>query len=224
MVRNLVRGLLTLALLALVSAAATFLYVAWQINRTGARDSAQQADTIVILGARVDASGQPGPDLRARTLHAVNLFRQGLARTIICTGGHRGDPLSAASVARSLALSRGVPTTRILVADGSMTTREDALRATAIMGDRGWRSAILVSHPLHLERAQLLFESRGISVFPSPTSTDLRAIPWQTRAWLTAREAVGIVWLGLEQLGVPYEWAQGLSRWVYGQKPTAFVH
>ncbi len=224
MVRRLIRGLLTFVLFVLVSAAVTFLYVAWQINRTGARDLAQQADAIVILGARVEPNGQPGPDLRSRTLHAIGLFRQGLAGTIICTGGYRGDPLSAASVARDLALSQGVPATRILVADGSMTTSEDALQASELMGDHGWRSAIVVSHPLHLERARLLFESHGISVYPSPTSTDLGAIPWRTRAWLTAREAVGIVWLGLEQVGVPYKWTQQLSRWVYGPPATPAAH
>ena len=32
----------------------------------------------------------------------------------------------------------------------------------------------------------------------------------------TAREAVGIIWIGLEALGVPYEWTLPLSRWVYG--------
>ena len=37
----------------------------------------------------------------------------------------------------------------------------------------------------------------GATVFPSPTNTDLTTIPWRTRAWLTAREAVGIVWIGL---------------------------
>ncbi|NIV30769.1 MAG: hypothetical protein GWN58_15100, partial [Anaerolineae bacterium] len=44
----------------------------------------------------------------------------------------------------------------------------------------------------------------------------LSTIDWETRAWLTAREAVGIVWIGLEELGLPYDWTVALSRWVYG--------
>jgi uncharacterized SAM-binding protein YcdF (DUF218 family) len=97
-----------------------------------------------------------------------------------------------------------------------MTTSEDAARAREFMVVRGWSSAILVSHPLHLERARQHFEGEGIDVFTSPTSTDLQAIPWRTRAWLTAREVVGIVWMSLEELGVPNAWASPLSRWVYG--------
>ena len=99
MFQRLGRALLTLIALGLLAGAITFLYLCWQINRTGAHDQAQQADAIVILGARVEPNGQPGPDLRSRTQHAVSLFQRGLAPYLICTGGYDNDQLSAASVA-----------------------------------------------------------------------------------------------------------------------------
>ena len=194
----------------------TFVYLGWQINRTGARDQAQQSDAIIILGARVEPDGRPGPDLWERTQHAVGLFQRGLAPNLICTGGFQNDRLSAASVACALAVSQGVPAEKVFLADGSSTTGEDAVSAGALMASMGWQSANLVSHPLHLERARLLFEDQGITVYPSPTSTNLSAIPWKTRTWLTAREVVGILWITLEEWGVPYEWTAPLSRWVYG--------
>jgi uncharacterized SAM-binding protein YcdF (DUF218 family) len=83
------------------------------------------------------------------------------------------------------------------------------------MLSRGWQTAILVSHPLHLERARTFFRSEGLIVYTSPTNTDLSHIDWETRAWLTAREAVGIVWFSLEELGIPYDWTVPLSHWVY---------
>ena len=221
MVRRFVRGLLTIVGLLLLAAVLTFLYISWRINHTGTRDLAKRADAIVILGARVEPDGQPGPDLRVRTLHAVTLFQRGLAPYVICTGGYRDDRLSAASVACRLAMSQGVPADKVIVADGSMTTREDAISASELMLDRGWNTAVVVSHPLHLERARLLFEAQGISVYPSPTNTNLMTIPWHTRAWLTAREAVGIVSIGLEELGLPADWTRRLSRWVYSSGPTA---
>jgi uncharacterized SAM-binding protein YcdF (DUF218 family) len=216
MLRRLVRALLTLVVLVLLAGAITFLYIGWRINYTGTRDLAQRADAIVVLGARVEPDGQPGPDLQVRTLHAVSLFQRGLAPYVICTGGYHGDRLSAASVACNLAQARGVPAEKILLAEGSMTTSQDAVSARDLMLERGWETAILVSHPLHLERARLLFEGQGITVYPSPTNTNLASIPWRTRVWLTAREAVGIVWIGLDEIGVPYEWTHPLSRWVYG--------
>lgn len=216
MLPRLFRALLTVAMLLLAAGAITLLYIGWRVNHTGLKDRAQPADAIVVLGAQVTPDGQPGPDLYVRTLHATELYQRGLAPYIICTGGFRGDRLSAAAVARDLAISLGVPADRVLLADGSMTTREDAASARDLMLARDWHTAILVSHPLHLERARILFEAQGLAVYPSPTNTDLATIPWRTRAWLTARETVGIVWIGLEAMGVPYEWTGLLSRLVYG--------
>ena len=216
MLRRLVRGLLAGIGVLLLAATAAFLVLCWQINRAGSLDEAQPADAIVILGARVEPDGQPGPDLRVRTLHAVSLYQQGLAPYLVCTGGYKNDRLSAAAVACRLAVSEGVPEERVFLAEGSMTTGEDAASTRDLARARGWDTAILVSHPLHLERARILFEEQGITVYLSPTSTDLRAISLGTRAWLTLREAVGIVWIGLEKVGVPYDWTAQLSKWVYG--------
>lgn len=220
MVRRLARAALTGVVLLLLAAMASFLSICWQINRTGAHDQAQPADAIIVLGARVRADGRPGPDLRSRTLHGVRLHQQGLAPLLVCTGGYHNDRLSAASVACDLAVSKGVPRDQVLLADGSMTTGEDAISTRHLASKHGLQTAILVSHPLHLARAQVLFEGQGIAVYPSPTSTDLRAIPWPTRAWLTTREAIGILWIGLEEVGVPYEWTIALSRWIYGLPAT----
>lgn len=220
MVRQGIRFLATLATLVVMAATITFLFICWQVNRTGSRDEARQTEAIVILGARVEADGQAGPDLYERTMHAVTLFQRGLAPYVICTGGVHQDRLSAAAVARELAISQGVPPDKVLIADGSSTTREDASRAAELMASHGWHTATLVSHPLHLERARLLFEGEGLVVYASPTSTNLSAIPWRTRAMLTVRETVGILWIYLEQAGIPYEWTTPLSRWVYGLAPT----
>jgi len=104
MIRRLVRGLLAGIGILLLAATAAFLVLCWQINRTGSSDQAQPADAIVTLGARVGPDGQPGPDLRVRTLHAVSLYQQGLAPYVVCTGGYRDDRLSAAAVACRLAV------------------------------------------------------------------------------------------------------------------------
>jgi len=221
MIRRFARTLLTMTAIVLLAGVITFLYLGWRVNRTGVRDLAQPADVIVVLGAQVAPDGQPGPDLFVRTLHAVELWHRGLAPYLICTGGYRGDRLSAASVARELAIAQGVPSERVLIADGSMTTREDAASARGLMLTHGWGTAILVSHPLHLERVRILFEAEGLTGYPSPTNTDLRAIPWRTRAYLTSREVVGIAWITLEALGIPYDWTAPLSRVVYGSQPAS---
>jgi uncharacterized SAM-binding protein YcdF (DUF218 family) len=207
------------ALLVLVSVAlACFLgfgVLCLKIDHYGRRDLAQPADAIVILGAKVLPDGQPGPDLRARTQHAIALYRAGLAPRLICTGGVQDDPASAAAVCRSLALSLDAPQQAIFLADGSANTEEDARRVALVMNEYQWRSAVLVSHPLHLYRAKLFFEKEGLIVYTSPTTTDLDRIDLPLRGYYTIREGVGILWPYLEGAGLPKEWTDALQEYVY---------
>ncbi|MCU0508744.1 MAG: YdcF family protein, partial [Anaerolineae bacterium] len=182
--RGLVRALLILFFLAL----AGFALLAWQVDRLGRVDEARPADAIVVLGARVNADGTPGSDLTSRTYHAVDLWMQGIAPSIICAGGFKDEPLSAASVCKRFAVSLGVPEERVLLADGSSNTIEDAAATAAVMSQRGMRSAVLVSHPLHLFRARWLFHRAGIDSVTSPTSTETHRIFPPLRAWYAVRE------------------------------------
>ncbi len=170
-----------------------FAWLVWQVESYGREDHARAADAIVVLGARVEANGQPGPDLLSRTEHAITLWREGLAPQVICTGGFKNEPLSAAAVCRRTATAMGVPATRIWLADGSQNTVEDARQAAAVMAGHGWRSAILVSHPLHLYRAQWLFSRAGVDAVTSPTSTQTDRIALPYRLWYGVREAGAIL-------------------------------
>ncbi|MFB0537346.1 MAG: YdcF family protein, partial [Anaerolineae bacterium] len=152
-----------------VGAMALFVKLCFDIDRQGRIDQAQPADAIVVLGAQVLPNGRAGPDLEARTAHAVGLYQAGLAPRIICTGGVKGERSSAAAVAGNLASSWGVPREAIFLADGSWQTQEDALQTAAVMAQHGWQTAIVVSHPLHVYRAKLFFEREGIVVYTSPT-------------------------------------------------------
>jgi uncharacterized SAM-binding protein YcdF (DUF218 family) len=209
---TILRALALLLLIALLS----FTILAWQIDRLGGRDDAQPADAIVVLGARVNADGSPGSDLTSRTYHAVDLWLAGYAPHIICTGGFKNEPLSAAAVCRRFAMALGVPADRIFLADGSSNTIEDAAATARIMADQDWRKAILVSHPLHLYRARWLFRRAGLDVVTSPTSTEVHRIAPPVRAWYAVREAAAIVITAVDGWKiVPPEWIARLQRWTY---------
>jgi uncharacterized SAM-binding protein YcdF (DUF218 family) len=206
------RGLGVLIGLALLALA----LLLWQIDRLGSRDDAQAADAIVVLGARVNADGSPGSDLTSRTYHAVDLWLAGYAPNIICTGGFKNEQLSAAAVCRRFAIELGVPADRITLADGSSNTIEDAASTARVMADQGWRTAILVSHPLHLYRARWLFRRAGLDVVTSPTSTDVARIAPPLRLWYAAREAAAILVTALDGWRVmPPEWIARLQRLTY---------
>jgi len=199
-----------------VAAALGFAWLAWQVDRQGRRDEARRADAIVVLGAKVDPDGQPGSDLTSRTYHAVDLWNAGYAPRIICTGGFKDEPLSAASVCKKMATKLGVPAEEVFLADGTIDTIGDAQATVQVMETHGWNRAILVSHPLHLYRAAWLFRREGVDVLTSPTTTRTERIYPPLRAWYTIREAGAVVVTALGGWGwLPSSWIVRLQKLAY---------
>lgn len=182
-----VRGVIRL-LLALVACWA-LLVVA--IALYGKRDEARHADAIVVLGA-AQYNGRPSPVLEARLRHAVDLYRRGLASTLIVTGGQApGDTVSEAVVSLRWARKEGVPARAILATSG-MTTRESMRDVARLMKERGMREAILVSDPFHMLRLKLLAKEMGLRGLTSPTRTSpISRNPGEERRFLL-RESIGL--------------------------------
>lgn len=214
--RKTLRTLLRILLLLVILAFLGFALLVWKVDRLGRVDGAREADVIVVLGARVNQDGTPGSDLTSRTYHAVDLWKAGLAPHMICTGGFQNEPLSAAAVCKRFASNLGVPAERILMADGSSNTMEDAQAAARVMAQQGWHSAVLVSHPLHLFRARWLFRNAGIDAVTSPTSTETHRIFLPVRLWYATREAAGIIFTLVDGWSiVPAEWVAMLQTRIY---------
>jgi len=208
-------GLIIAGMVVLVILA--FAMLAWQVDRLGTRDDARNSDAIVVLGARVEADGRPGSDLTSRTYHAVDLWQAGYAPRIICTGGFENEPLSAANVCRRFAIDLGVPAAQVWLADGTVSTEEDAEVAAQVMKEHGWRSAILVSHPLHLFRARWLFHEAGVDAVTSPTNTQTGRIFPVLRGWYALRESGAIILTVLDRGGwLPPAWRARFQAWSSG--------
>ena len=209
-------ALYTMRVLALLILASLlgFAALVWQVDALGRRDFAQPADVIVVLGARVEPGGRPGSDLASRTYHAVDLWLAEYAPVIICSGGFRNEPLSAASVCRRFAASLGVPEEQIRLADGTSNTQGDAIETARVMAENGWENAIVVSHPLHLYRARWLFRQAGVDAVTSPTTTETGMIYWPLRLWYAVREAGAIVVTALTGTGLlPETLVSRLQSW-----------
>jgi len=137
----------------------------------GGQDHAEKSDCIIVLGAA--AYGQkPSPVFEERINHAITLFQQGEAATIIFTGGHGdGAPHAESEVGAAYAVGQGVGETAILMETRSRTTHENLVEAKALMDAAGLRTAIIVSDPLHLKRASAMADDLGIAAVTSPTPT-----------------------------------------------------
>jgi uncharacterized SAM-binding protein YcdF (DUF218 family) len=212
--RGVGKTILAFMLTVIVLSVAAFSILCLSVDRYGRTDRVQPADVIVVLGASVLPDGQPGPNLMPRTEQAAALYHDGLAPYMICAGGIAGDPLSAAAVARRTAIELGVPAGAVFAADGSNNTREDVRRAVEIMEMRNWSTAIVVSHPMHLLRARMLFDHAQVATYSSPTSTDVDQIPFRWRAFYALREAGLIVLDRLYPEGEIADWAYAIYYWL----------
>ncbi len=193
---------------------ALVLFIAWvllmmglviAIDRTGRVDQAQEADGIVVLGAGLSRDGRPGYALIRRSSHAAQLWHQGYADTILCTGGQApGQPRSEADACRQVLMWRDVPANAILLEEQSRSTEENALYSRPIIEANGWETVILVSDSYHVFRAEILFRTRGIPVLLSPVPREeMRNHDSYPRA--VTREIAALHWQFFKDLlGLPF--------------------
>lgn len=186
-------------ILYLFTALATiFMVIFLWVSNESKKDETRPADAIVVLGAAVWDNGMPSPTLYERTRHGVNLFKQGLAPYLILTGGLGEKPPAEAEVMRRLAIKWGIPEERIIVEDRATSTCESAQLVAAIMKEKGFNSALLVSDGFHLPRAKLLFREQGLEVYGSPAVESPTSTIAYLKFFFTLRESVAIVFHYIE--------------------------
>ena len=146
-------------------------YATFRIWTQGQRDEQRPADAIVVMGA-AQYDGRPSPLFAARLDHAVELFRAGIARRLIVTGGKAdGDRTTEAATARAYAIAHGVPAGDILGEDASRTTLESIRAVGTVLRDHGLKDAVFVSDRPHMLRVLRMTADEGITAWGSPTAT-----------------------------------------------------
>jgi uncharacterized SAM-binding protein YcdF (DUF218 family) len=130
-----------------------------------------RADAIVVLGA-AQYNGEPSPVFRGRLDHAVLLWQQGRAGTLITVGSNQpGDATTEAAAGRDYLVERGVPVESVVALPVGGTTI-DSLRAAAdYLHERGLETAFLVSDPWHNARIKAMAGDLGFTGFASATWT-----------------------------------------------------
>ena len=180
------------------------------IHVYGYRDEQRPVDVIVVLGSGLRRDGHAGPSLTRRSLRAAELWHQGLAPQIICTGGKtERAPRPEAEACRDILLEQGVPSGAITLENRSFSTEENAINTRAIMEAQGWQTALLVSDAYHMLRAQIIFRSQGIEAYISPVPVS--EIPFSFYLWAITREVAAIHWLAIKTvLNLPITHVGGL--------------
>jgi uncharacterized SAM-binding protein YcdF (DUF218 family) len=158
----------------------------------------ESADAIVVLGAGLRRDNQAGPALTRRSQRAAELYAQGTAPYIICTGGMTGGRIrSEADACREVLMANGVPADVIVLEEQSRSTEENALYVHEIMLAQGWQNAVVVSDGFHLLRAGWIFELEDVEAQLYPAATRPRLATYLTAVM---REVIALQWQLLKEL------------------------
>ena len=145
--------------------AAAFSATSRRIRRDGCPRPLQQADAILVFGAAV-WSTEPSLSLKVRVARAAEVYTEGWAPTILCSGGVSGG-VSEARTMRRLLLEQGIRADAVIPDDGGTSTRE-AIRSARAFGAGRWRRVIAVSSPYHMHRIRCEAARQGLEVVPCP--------------------------------------------------------
>lgn len=146
----------------------------------GKTDYRRPADVAVVLGARVYADGRPSDALADRVRTACQLYRDGLVRKLICSGGPGDETVHETASMKRLAIQLGVKPEDILVDEAGLNTQA-TVKNTGVMFNQLRASRILVvSHFYHLPRIKLAYQRAGWEVYtvPARESYWLRQLPY----------------------------------------------
>jgi uncharacterized SAM-binding protein YcdF (DUF218 family) len=154
-----------LALLLVLYVLVTFVQV-WLASR---RDAAQSADAIVVLGA-AQYDCRPSPVLVQRLDHAHALYDDGVAGTIVVTGGKRdGDRCTEAQSSADYLREAGVPDDDLLLEVQGRSSWQSLAATSHILRDRGLTRVVLVTDGYHALRVQAIADQLGLDASVSPS-------------------------------------------------------
>lgn len=146
-------------------------WLAYQVWEQSRRDEVYFADAIVVLGA-AQYNGRPSPVFEARLDQAAYLYGEGLAETIIVTGGKQpGDRFTEAEAGASYLAGEGVPEAQILAENEGLTSLESLENVWDIAQTEAIEKVLLVSDPMHSERIKRIATDLGFAeTYASPAN------------------------------------------------------
>lgn len=140
----------------------------WQYSNVCADE---KCDVAIVLGAAC-SDNEVSEVYKQRLNHAIELYNDNKIQKIIVTGGvGDGNSRTDANVARSYLVTCGISENVIIEEGKSKITQENLENSKVIMDNNGYKTALIVSDPLHMKRSILLADDMGITSFPSPTDT-----------------------------------------------------
>jgi uncharacterized SAM-binding protein YcdF (DUF218 family) len=187
------RGVFSLIVVLVVALLVGMVSIAFRVWWVARADDHVRSDVIVVLGAS-QYDGTPSPILEARLAHALSLYEDGVAPTIVTVGGKlSGDRYTEAAAGKNWLVDNGVPAEDVIAIGKGRDTWRSLSAVDAVMEEQGWTSAVLVTDPWHAFRSREMARHLGVDVTTSPTRTgpvvaervtELRYVARETGAYL----------------------------------------
>jgi len=145
-----------------------FLFPMAQMVCFGKTDYRRPADAAVVLGARVYADGHPSDALADRVRTACQLYRDGLVRKLIFSGGPGDGVIPEAESMRRMATKLGVKPEDILIDPLGLNTQATVRNSESVFAQVHASRILVVSHFYHLPRIKLAYQREGLEVYTVP--------------------------------------------------------
>jgi vancomycin permeability regulator SanA len=146
----------------------------------GKTDYRRPADAVVVLGARVYADGRPSDALADRVRTACQLYRAGLVRRLVFSGGPGDGAIHETEAMKRMATALGVKAEDIWLDKAGVNTQATVRNTEQLFLQWHASRILVVSHAYHLPRVKLAYQRDGWDVFtvPAKESYLLRQMPY----------------------------------------------
>jgi uncharacterized SAM-binding protein YcdF (DUF218 family) len=134
----------------------------------GNTDYRRPADAVVVFGARTYADGRLSDALQDRIRTACGLYRDGLAKRLVLSGGHGDGNVTEAEAMRAYALKHGVRAEDIFIDNLGVNTEATIRNTLPLFQQWHVQSVLAVSHFYHLPRVKLAYQRAGVEVWTVP--------------------------------------------------------
>ena len=156
----------------------------YEVEPTPYRDFTRRYDAAIVLGGFTDLEREPQDRVHTnseadRLLHAIDLYRRGIVKRIILTGGSGSlTPLPGKEGRKAAELLRllQVPDSVVWMETDSRNTHENAVFTEALLTCENLHkgSFLLVTSAVHMRRSLACFHKVGLTVQPFSTSMRYR--------------------------------------------------
>jgi uncharacterized SAM-binding protein YcdF (DUF218 family) len=170
---------------------------AWVVRPLVRDEQPLATDAVVVLGSRLQMTGEPTSTALSRMLRALELVHAGHTTRIVVTEGAGPIPSNAQAMRRLL--DRLGLAAEVESVGPVRSTRQEAVRIAALYHEKGWRRLLVVTSPTHSRRACAALEAERVAVVCVPareSDADLETLDRPTERLEAFRLAVH-EWLGL---------------------------